>query len=294
MFRNMVIHTLNAGHARGGLMKEIFQTAKKQLHSFLRCSRLDIFLFVSGFFAAFATVNLFASNTYVSLMLPLSLVFWRLFRAALLAFRKLGEKTKLFHIGIVLLSTYFALTICAHGRSSALFTSLFSFRPLALGLELLQLGGIGLLCFFSLLWLAAAWLKIEARAATGELNHFSPSKRYFFVLWGGVFLVWLVFYFCEYPGIFTSDTVSQLLQATGQAPLSNWHPVVHTMFIRLTVDVIGRGSLLPYMLLQMATLSAVVAYALWWIYTRSHANGALWVAQSVLRCTLCSQSCLSP
>lgn len=94
------------------------------------------------------------------------------------------------------------------------------------------------------------------------------KKRTFFIIWGTMFLVWLFFYFCYYPGIITSDSISQLYITNGLSGWSNHHPVLHTLLIKVLMTAGGQSPVL-YMLFQMLTMSAIYSYCCYYLRQRS-------------------------
>ena len=55
----------------------------------------------------------------------------------------------------------------------------------------------------------------------------------FFIFTAVMLLCWLPYFLKDFPANVTSDSNTQLLQAIGKEPLSNHHPVAHTLVIRL-------------------------------------------------------------
>ena len=81
-------------------------------------------------------------------------------------------------------------------------------------------------------------------------------------------LCYLPFFLYEYPGILTPDSVYQVHQAINSLPLTNEHPVVHTMLIKLCVNT---GLLIfndinkaigVYTLVQMVLMSLGFGYCI--------------------------------
>lgn len=90
----------------------------------------------------------------------------------------------------------------------------------------------------------------------------------FFVLmvW---FCMWMLF---RFPGCLSPDSTWQLMQARALEPLSNHHPIVHTMIIRLCINLGFALSSNPsvalamYTILQAAFLAASYAYLITTLY----------------------------
>ncbi len=178
-------------------------------------------------------------------------------------------------------SCYVSGTICAHTRTAIFFTNLFSLRPLAMGLELAKLAGVALLVLAAFAGLACFWLRRQEEPSREP----KPlRRRWFFVIFGGLLLIWLGYYALEYPGLtaLPNDPAWQLNQySTGD--YSNWHPVVHSFLLGSLSLTLGHGSLVPYVLFQMTALAACLTYALYWIHLRAGARfclplGLVWFA----------------
>ena len=91
-----------------------------------------------------------------------------------------------------------------------------------------------------------------------------------FVVLMGWFSLWMLY---RFPGCMSPDSEWQLVQARGIYPLSNHHPIVHTMIIRLCINlgflISGNPSvaLALYTLVQSAMLSACFAYLIVTMYS---------------------------
>ncbi|MDR3312944.1 MAG: DUF6020 family protein [Oscillospiraceae bacterium] len=175
------------------------------------------------------------------------------------------HKNRLFWLGTALFSCYLSVVLCAIGRSSALFGRLFASGSLGFAAELAKLLAVALLCFAVLFGVALLW----ARRQQSPLRTTPPlRKRWFFVIFAALLLLWLGFYALEYPGVCIHSDNSFQFEEYFSGHHLNWHPVVHTLLTNFLVFTIGRGSLVPYMLFQMAALAAVVTYSLYWINSR--------------------------
>jgi len=108
------------------------------------------------------------------------------------------------------------------------------------------------------------------------------TRRSFLCLWFLIFAAWIPVLLAYYPGIHSYDVFIQFPQALGTQALTAYHPIAHTVFIRLFV-VLGEwvGSraftLVSYSVAQMLILSAVFAYTLR-AFRRLHFPKWLWIA----------------
>ena len=103
-----------------------------------------------------------------------------------------------------------------------------------------------------------------------------PTARQKLLVFFGAMLTMLIFWFPAflylYPGVTTPDSVTQLMQALGECPLSNHHPILHTMIIK-GIFFVGRAlfhddikALALYSVLQMLFMSACFAYLIETLY----------------------------
>lgn len=106
-------------------------------------------------------------------------------------------------------------------------------------------------------------------------NQIFPNKIFVisFIIIASVYgLFWLV----EYPGILTYDSIVQLEQVLGDWPLNDWHPIAHTMWVKLwyqlayvwgvsnNTEAYGFISMIQFILMDIA-FSSVVRF----VYVRS-------------------------
>lgn len=144
-----------------------------------------------------------------------------------------------------------------------------------------RLGGWGalediitIIVVFIGLWILFYFLfsKLFSRLEMQELNYITIEKStlkkiglftFFFIL-----LCWLPYFIVYYPGICTYDSIVQIMQAKGQAALTNHHPVLHTMLIKLCYQIgekIGKNSnfgVAFYSLVQMGILALIYSYTI--------------------------------
>ena len=97
-------------------------------------------------------------------------------------------------------------------------------------------------------------------------NHDASMINFFAKIFGIImfgFSVWIV---AMYPANFSPDSVDQWGQATGQWPLNDWHPVIHTMLIRFSLFFYES----PFSLVFIQTVAASIIYAAAFTYFRKH------------------------
>jgi hypothetical protein len=86
-------------------------------------------------------------------------------------------------------------------------------------------------------------------------------------------LMWLPIFIFNYPGTITPDSLSQIMQASGREQLSNHHPIMHTLIIKLFWDI-GQWlfdgndvkTVALYSVFQQFALSACFSYLIETLY----------------------------
>lgn len=114
----------------------------------------------------------------------------------------------------------------------------------------------------------AMLLPLLRRIASMEDAPRKQSKPHtFWALWLLCLVCWLPWTLALAPGVISPDSVAQIDQVNGVAPLNNWHPLLHTGLIALCMQlgawlgVPASLAVLPYTVFQMLAMSAIFAYA---------------------------------
>lgn len=87
-----------------------------------------------------------------------------------------------------------------------------------------------------------------------------------------IVICWLPLFLCFFPGLISNDSAVQLRQAIGEGEWSNWHPVLHTLFIAIPVNA-GMGlfggdltaGIACSTIMQMTILSVIFGYVTEWV-----------------------------
>lgn len=94
-------------------------------------------------------------------------------------------------------------------------------------------------------------------------------------------IFFIPFFLYSYPGILSPDSINQIEQALGEVPLSNHHPYLHTLIIKMWVDLgmaltgnLAFGVAL-YTVFQMIIMALTCGYA---VDTVKKITGKLWTA----------------
>ncbi len=122
----------------------------------------------------------------------------------------------------------------------------------------------------------AVYEKHDTVSPNGKMLLYTCSdSSLFFILWAGIFLLYIPCFLAYYPGIYSYDILYQNMQAMGVCAYSKYHPPLHTFFWQLCMGI-GRflhiESLVVYGILQMLMLAATFAYALVYIRRRQTKN----------------------
>ncbi|WP_022752706.1 DUF6020 family protein [Butyrivibrio fibrisolvens] len=94
------------------------------------------------------------------------------------------------------------------------------------------------------------------------------TKRVFLCSFIICLIFWFPGYLYEYPGIITPDSINQIEQTLGFVPLSNHHPIAHTLLIGLCLRPVYAvtGNINTaigfYTLVQMILMALIVAYSI--------------------------------
>ena len=134
-----------------------------------------------------------------------------------------------------------------------------------------MVGGLMLLFLALLHWLSRCVEKNTAPDYTQSV----VRSRYFRLLWLALFLAWLPYLLRYTPGTISTDSQTSLAQALGLERLSNRHPLILALVLRLCLFAGGAfsgGDMTPgcllYTVMQMLYLSGSIAYLVEWLVRR--------------------------
>lgn len=122
--------------------------------------------------------------------------------------------------------------------------------------------------------LANIFIKLENKEFfKGKSKWFTNNKRTFLWVWGLIFVAWIPYFLNYYPGVISADSMSQICQSLGINNLTNHHPVFHTFFISIAMNI---GKLLGnynlgvaiYSIVQMIVASAIFSFAIYYMAKR--------------------------
>ena len=108
----------------------------------------------------------------------------------------------------------------------------------------------------------------------GGCKWFTNNKRTFFLIWALIFITRIPYFLNYYPGVITADSMGQICQSLGIYDLTNHHPVFHTLFIGIAMNI---GKLLGnyntgiaiYSIGQMIITSGIFSFAIYYMAKRN-------------------------
>ena len=99
------------------------------------------------------------------------------------------------------------------------------------------------------------------------------NKRTFLWVWGLIFIAWIPYFLNYYPGVVTVDSMSQICQSLGIHGISNHHPILHTFFISIFMNIgkaFGNYNLgvAIYSIVQMLVTSSIFSFTIYYMAKR--------------------------
>lgn len=122
------------------------------------------------------------------------------------------------------------------------------------------------------------FIKLENKEfLKGKSKWFTDNKRTFFWTWGLIFVAWIPYFLNYYPGVITADSMGQICQSLGIQNVTNHHPVFHTFFIGIAMNI---GKLLGnynlgvaiYSIVQMIVASGIFSFTIYYMAKRGVDN----------------------
>ncbi len=113
----------------------------------------------------------------------------------------------------------------------------------------------------------------EKEFLKGTTKWFTDNKRTFFWVWGLIFIAWIPYFLNYYPGVVTVDSMSQICQSLGIHGISNHHPILHTFFISIFMNIgkaFGNYNLgvAIYSIVQMIVASSIFSFTIYYMAKR--------------------------
>ncbi len=113
--------------------------------------------------------------------------------------------------------------------------------------------------------------KLEESAAKGDFAYHQSNQTIRLLVPGCLMLAWLPYFLVNYPAVILGDSCSSIFQALGLWQMSNHHPVVYTLFIRICIQagmLIGQDAtigLALYAMAQMLILAFAISKLVLWL-----------------------------
>ena len=97
-----------------------------------------------------------------------------------------------------------------------------------------------------------------------------PFFKKFLVIWPLIFICYIPCYLAYFPGVLSYDTYAQVYMAKGAASYTQFHPVLHTFFIDISLGFeeltkIANSGIIFYSIAQMLILSAIFAFIIYYM-----------------------------
>lgn len=116
----------------------------------------------------------------------------------------------------------------------------------------------------------------EMKTEYKEQNLYKPKWTLFALFSLIPFLVWLMSFLAYYPAKMTFDSYFQWGMAHGIRQYSEWHPMLHTLWIQATSFIYNSPA--SYIFSQIVVVSLIVGYA---VYTLVKMGAKLWIGIAI-------------
>ena len=233
-------------------------------------------VYVSAFIALFVTISLNMSmSSYLTFYESIqsdgiaSLIMFFLFCFIIPKVLQIREKRLIICVSVVsfLLSSFqvigfsidtYTSLVAVIGDGTAIIKNIFKFFGY-------------FIAFYSLIILLFNYLNNRVKKdREKDFVFFTNNKRSFFIVMAIILLAWLPYFLIYFPGNVTPDSIDQILQATGYWTVNNHHPVFHTFFIMLAMNI-GRAiqnyhlGVAIYSFSQMIVMAAIFSYCVYFM-----------------------------
>lgn len=182
------------------------------------------------------------------------------------------KKAKSNSLLTLILSCFISLGVCLNSGISAFFDMAFG----------------GSIKFFETIFIyfgitvVSYWLVLLSVSLFCRFFSYQRYKRekrlHFLTLFIAFCIVYSFWYISNYPGYITPDNYAQLHMFEDNGVLSNHHPIMHSLLINLTVNIIGKGNPVVYFIVQIPILSAIYSYVTNWIGKNCKSNAVYWLS----------------
>ncbi len=216
--------------------------------------RKSVFDFFLSFLSAFSIVYCFFDfEAYSFLALIFTPFIFTFIRNVDISKLQISSKLLVFILSALLgISLY--LTYNMTSKMDSAFSSIIPAFLFAV-----SVAGLTHLLFYVLIYICNKFTSSDFRSFES-----SPKKSSFFVIWAIIFASYFSVFLLYFPGVMTPDSFTQMYIVSGDSPLSNNHPLVHTLLMILTTRITGYSPWL-YVIVQTLIVSAIFAYLCYYI-----------------------------
>lgn len=130
--------------------------------------------------------------------------------------------------------------------------------------------GYTIILFFIILLLYKIVLPKILRKADKDYQFFTANRRSFFVVAIFIFAMYIPYFLNEFPGIISTDSLAEILQAMGYRTLENHYPIAHIGLISIAMNIgklIGNYNIgiAIYSIFQMILTACVFSYTIYFM-----------------------------
>lgn len=128
--------------------------------------------------------------------------------------------------------------------------------------------------YFIILYIVSFILKILDNAKFTSNNNFNNNKKLFLVSFIFIIILGIPYFLATYPGLIAPDSIYQIKQFSHLEVLTDHHPVIHTMFLKVCFKI---GSLFSNdinvksafaTIIQMLIMTAIYSYFIVFLNTQ--------------------------
>ena len=130
--------------------------------------------------------------------------------------------------------------------------------------------GYTIILFYTILLLYKIVLPKILRKTDKDYQFFTANKRSFFVVAIFIFAMYIPYFLNEFPGIISTDSLAEILQAMGYRTLENHYPIAHIGLISIAMNIgklIGNYNIgiAIYSIFQMILTACVFSYTIYFM-----------------------------
>lgn len=214
----------------------------------------SVFSFLLSFLSAFSVIYCFFDfEAYSFLSLIIAPFIYKFISKVNVA--RINISSRFFTLvlsGLLSISLY--LTYDMTGKMDSVFSSV-----VIAFLFAISIAGLTHLLFYVLIYICNRFITADFKSFDSQ-----PKKYTFFILWAVIFASYFFVFLLYFPGVMTPDSFTQMHIVSGDLPLSNNHPLVHTLLMILTTRITSYNPWL-YVIVQTLTVSAVFAYLCYYL-----------------------------